>query len=193
MLPCHCSAAKRISGHSSVSNNIGVCWNVCDMVQVTPLDAAGECVQLLRQLSEAAVEAPVWRRQRPHLMVEGATYQAATDGTGTCTLALDAYVRNVGLSANQVVAVPEAGDFGIGSVLAAPEQVPLPGRLHHEVQPLANDADLPVLAKPDEDRCVTMLGGATVLQYICDCVRICTGATSHETCFLASSQLVMTR
>lgn len=134
------------------------------LAQISPLDSTADCVRLLRHLSETRLEPPVWRRSRPHLLLEGATCDApvATEGA-TCRLHVDAYVRGVPLSPNQLVTVPGAGDFAIESIRAAPELVPVQGSGsgagvagHHDT------AELPVLAEPNERRCGA-LNDASVL------------------------------
>jgi hypothetical protein len=124
-------------------------------VQVTPLNNVADCVQLLRHLTEVKVEAPLWRRNRTHLMLEGATFHP--DGSGCGTLSIDAYVRSVGLRANQLVTVPGGGDFGIDKVYSAPEQVALEvhkaGGSTRALQGHSASSELPLLAEANEDRC----------------------------------------
>ena len=129
--------------------------------QISPLDSTADCVRLLRHLSETRLEPPVWRRGRPHLLLEGATCDAppaAAEGA-PCRLHIDAYVRSVPLSPNQLVTVPGAGDFALESIRAAPELVPAQGS--GGVPPGQSTEDLPVLAVPDERRCGSVpFGGA---------------------------------
>jgi hypothetical protein len=138
-------------------------------MQVLPLNEFGDCVRLLRHLSEMRLEPHIWRRQRPHLLIEGATFEAETDAdsaTTTGRLHLDAYVRAVPLSANQLITLPGGGDFGIESICAAPELVPLDGMHAHPlaVSNSASSEGLVVLAAPDENRYVVCATVVAVTQ-----------------------------
>ena len=42
------------------------------------VDTGADCQQLLRHLGEHPASVPVWRRQRPALMIEAASYRPAT-------------------------------------------------------------------------------------------------------------------
>lgn len=90
---------------------------LASVLQVAPdcklfhVDTPDDCQQLIRHLAEHPVAPPLWRQQRPALLVEQASYQAETG-----TLCLNAYVRYAGLSANQLVTIPGAGDFQIAKI-----------------------------------------------------------------------------
>ena len=42
------------------------------------VDTGADCQQLLRHLGEHPASVPVWRRQRPALMIEAASFRPAT-------------------------------------------------------------------------------------------------------------------
>lgn len=110
---------------------------------------------LLRHLVSSKIEGPVWRRSRPHLLIEGSTFAKASPDAATGTLLVDAYVRNVGLSANRILAVPAAGDFQIDKIWAAPEQVRLKERRTGGMA-VEGDDELVLLAEADGDRCACL-------------------------------------
>lgn len=118
-------------------------------MQISPLNSVADCVQLLRHLTENTIHTPIWRRERPHLVVEGAAFQPGEAGD-TGLLTLDTYVRSVGLSANQLVTLPGGGDVNINQIFAAAEEVPL------DVGS-SRAAVLPLLAQADADRCALLL------------------------------------
>lgn len=120
-------------------------------LQVSPLDSVADCVAVLRHLVATKLDAPLWRQGRPALLVEGATFSKPAPGAAAGTLVLDGYIREAGLTANQALSVPGAGDFSIGTIWAAPEQVPLRGRTNGMVA--EPSGELPVLAAADADRC----------------------------------------
>lgn len=122
-------------------------------MQVAPLDSAADCVALLRHLVATKLEPPLWRQGRAALLLEGATFGKAAPDSPTGTLFLDAYVRQAGLTANQALSVPGAGDFNIGTIWSAPEQVPLRGRgTGGNGMAAEASGELPVLAVADDDR-----------------------------------------
>jgi hypothetical protein len=84
-------------------------------------------------------------------------FSKTTPEATTGTLLLDAYVRHVGLCANQIVAVPGAGDFNIERIWAGKEQVPQREGRHAGMVVLDEQQDLELLAQADEDKCVSHL------------------------------------
>ena len=91
-------------------------------------DTAQDMQQLLRVLADTTPQLPVWRRQRPYLLVQQAAFlptpqqqqqQQQEDTVGE--LHLTGFIRAQGLSANQLVTVPGAGDFQILRIEAAEE------------------------------------------------------------------------
>jgi pre-rRNA-processing protein TSR1 len=76
--------------------------------------------QLLRTLADSMPQLPVWRRQRPYIMVQQASFQLNEQQQQQDVqqqqlgqLRLTGYVRAQGLSANQLITVPGAGDFRV--------------------------------------------------------------------------------
>ncbi|GIL52662.1 hypothetical protein Vafri_8489 [Volvox africanus] len=107
-------------------------------------DTAADMAAVVRHLVEHPPAAPpLWRQQRPGIMVERAEYEplceesvpgpgpsaglTASPGAGAGgTLVVYGYVRGAGLSANQLVTVPGGGDFRILSI-HAPRDPNAPG------------------------------------------------------------------
>lgn len=122
-----------------------------------------DCAQLLRHLGEHRGAAPNWRRHRPALLVEAAEFRpdggaAAAEGAPG-TLLLSGYVRERGLTANQLVHLPGAGDFQIAQIDGAPPPEPL-GAVHRQPRPNfkgveamdASGGGFPVLEAADPQR-----------------------------------------
>ena len=89
-----------------------------DSYKVMAADTAVDFRQVVRHVTDSAVSAPGWRQQRAHVIAEGATYD---DARGE--LVLTGYVRHKGLTAQQLIHVPGAGDFQISRIEAAAEAV----------------------------------------------------------------------
>lgn len=95
-------------------------------IKLLAADTQQDMQQLLRCLADSTPQLPVWRRQRPYLMVQQAAFvpqqqqqqQQDLNGVagGVGELLLTGYIRAQGLSANQLVTVPGAGDFRIARV-----------------------------------------------------------------------------
>jgi pre-rRNA-processing protein TSR1 len=89
-------------------------------------DTTQDMQQLLRVLADTTPQLPVWRRQRPYLMVQQAAFapsqqQQQQQESSVGELHLTGFIRAQGLSANQLVTVPGAGDFQILRIEAAEE------------------------------------------------------------------------
>lgn len=141
------------------------------------VDSIADCSQLVRHLVDRqAPPPPTWRRQRPALMIEAAEVtpdppEAATlhpepncvkaageAASGeTVTLTLTGWVRAAGLSANQLLSIPGAGDFQIDVIQGPAEPQALGGvRARKAGRGAAHDADMggvevPVLAQADPE------------------------------------------
>ncbi|KAG2501525.1 hypothetical protein HYH03_000032 [Edaphochlamys debaryana] len=145
----------------------------------TPTDLAA----LARHLAEHPPSAPpLWRQQRPGVMVEKAEYEPEAAGPGPSSVAAAAaaagggeggaaggggvltvygFVRGTGLSANQLVTVPGAGDFRILSIHGPPDPHAVTGRhvpAHQAEKAMDVEAGAaggagpgPVVAQPDAE------------------------------------------
>lgn len=83
--------------------------------KVHTLGSTADAQQLLRHMASMHVSPPMWRRQRPSLLVQGAR-MADESPDGMCSLWLQGYVRTLALSVNQLVHVPLAGDFQLSQI-----------------------------------------------------------------------------
>jgi pre-rRNA-processing protein TSR1 len=86
--------------------------------KVMAADTAVDFRQVVRHITDSAVSVPGWRQQRSHIIAEQATYDDASS-----SLLLTGYVRHKGLTAQQLIHVPGAGDFQIAKIEAAEEPV----------------------------------------------------------------------
>lgn len=81
---------------------------------------ASDSSQLLRHVGEHKVSVPQWRRTRPSLLVQDADFVPAAGGSGDSaaggTLLLSGYVRDRGITANQLLHIPGAGDYQIDRI-----------------------------------------------------------------------------
>uniref|UniRef100_A0A383VWG4 Bms1-type G domain-containing protein n=1 Tax=Tetradesmus obliquus TaxID=3088 RepID=A0A383VWG4_TETOB len=92
-------------------------------------DNTQDMQQLLRTVADSMPQLPVWRRQRPYVMVQQASFQLNgqqqqqddQQQQQLGQLRLTGYVRAQGLSANQLITVPGAGDFRILRIEGPPD------------------------------------------------------------------------
>lgn len=89
-----------------------------DCYKVMAADTGVDFRQVVRHVTDSAVGVPVWRQQRAHVIAERAEYDDARR-----ELVLTGYVRQKGLTAQQLIHVPGAGDFQISLIEAAAEVV----------------------------------------------------------------------
>ena len=88
--------------------------------KVMAADTGVDFKQIVRHITDSSVSVPGWRQQRSHIIAEQAVYD---DVSGS--LLLTGYVRHKGLTAQQLIHVPGAGDFQIAKIEAAEEPVRL--------------------------------------------------------------------
>jgi pre-rRNA-processing protein TSR1 len=96
-------------------------------IKLMAADTQADMQQVLRVLADSTPQLPVWRRQRPYLLVQQAAFvpqqqqQQQEDGVGE--LRVTGYIRTQGLSANQLISLPGAGDFRIARIEGLQEPV----------------------------------------------------------------------
>ncbi len=133
-------------------------------------DTTADLAALARHLAEHGPSAapPLWRQQRPMLMAERAEYEPAAAGGGDGTLVLYGYVRGAGLSANQLVTVPGAGDYRIVGIHGPKDPHAGSRRLPAHQAERAMDVEEggeaaegqgPLLAQPDVEEADQLVGG----------------------------------
>jgi pre-rRNA-processing protein TSR1 len=137
-------------------------------------DNTQDMQQLLRTLADSMPQLPVWRRQRPYIMVQQANFQLNEQQQQQDEqqqqqqqfgqLRLTGYVRAQGLSANQLITVPGAGDFRILRIEGPPDPAAAAvqrqqnkggaaGAVDMDMQDAAGAAAAgPVLALPDPEQ-----------------------------------------
>lgn len=128
--------------------------------RVMNLDTLQDAVQVVRTITELPPSLPMWRQQRPFLMAEAARLvsgsSASTSAPGEepkVSLSIDGFVRALGISANQAVHVPGAGDF-LMTHISAPEDPNAARRAKGEDATMGMDAGAdggPVLMDADPE------------------------------------------
>lgn len=117
-------------------------------------DSISDCQQLLRHLAVHTPSIPIWKQQRPCLLVEHSEMEVGTSSSEveetSCAMALTGYVRYTGLSANQLITIPGAGDFQILRIEGPPDPRTL-NRQRKGDDPMGEDGSPPVLACPCEE------------------------------------------
>ena len=88
---------------------------VRDSVNCLPVDTRQDCLHLFRMLKEHKQVVPIWRKQRPFVIVDECQVSAADQGR--VRVALTGYVRGQNLSANQAFLLPGVGEFHLERVV----------------------------------------------------------------------------
>lgn len=162
-VPCRSAAKKRVE--KALSAHLSG-----DAIRTLHCDTSADALQLVRHLADLTAETPIWRQQRPNILVESADFERgvnqsdeggapSTSGTpGDCTkdtgvLKLTGYIRGALLTANQIITAPGAGDFQILRV-EGPSEPTLqswhPGKHKQggDMDMVSGEADYPILAVP---------------------------------------------
>ncbi|EGC34550.1 hypothetical protein DICPUDRAFT_34837 [Dictyostelium purpureum] len=82
-----------------------------DEPKVLPIDTVDECNQVLRYIENIHVNEIIWRKVRPYLLIEKASYIEDTK-----TVTIDGFLRGNNLSAKQIIHIPDFGDFQISKI-----------------------------------------------------------------------------
>lgn len=83
--------------------------------RIMAADTVSDFRAVLRHIADSAHDIPHWRRHRPTLMAEQASYDPSTN-----TLLLDGWIRVLGMSVNSAVHIPGIGDFQLDQIDALP-------------------------------------------------------------------------
>jgi len=85
-----------------------------DNARLLPLDEAKHVAQVLRFLSTIRIKQLSWRERRPYLLVDALSFTPSDGDVGT--LCASGYLRGGPLSANDLVYIPDFGDFRLSKV-----------------------------------------------------------------------------
>ena len=98
---------------------------VRDSVNCFGVDSRQDCLHLFRTLKEHKQIVPVWRKQRPYMLVDeckvvveaASSQQQQTNSSGKCCdVSLSGFVRGQNLSVNQVILLPGVGEYHLDRV-----------------------------------------------------------------------------
>eukprot|EP01018_Ginkgo_biloba_P009491 Gb_29644 [translate_table: standard] len=104
--------------------------------KILSADTVEDCHKLLRHFSEQRLSAPQWRNQRSFVMAQ--QVDIATD-SGSSNLLLSGFVRARGLSVNQLVHVPGAGDFQMSQIDVLEDPLPIHEHQKHKMDSMQLD------------------------------------------------------
>lgn len=94
-----------------------------DHFKIMSSDSEIDFKQIVRHLVDSSCVVPVWRQHRPQLVPQEAQFVPSSVGSSNGTLILTGYIRGKGMSVNQPIHIPSAGDFHISKIEAVPEPV----------------------------------------------------------------------
>eukprot|EP00252_Welwitschia_mirabilis_P018411 TRINITY_DN4091_c0_g1_i1.p1 TRINITY_DN4091_c0_g1~~TRINITY_DN4091_c0_g1_i1.p1 ORF type:complete len:804 (-),score=185.76 TRINITY_DN4091_c0_g1_i1:137-2548(-) len=107
--------------------------------KIMPADSLDDCQKLIRHLCEKRLAAPQWRNQRPFVVADQVQSSGSEQEKGLCTLILSGYVRSRGLSVNQLVYVPQVGDFQLSQIDVLKDPFRMNERKKHDIDEMQLD------------------------------------------------------
>lgn len=91
---------------------------VKDSIGIFSVDTVADIQQMFRALKEQKQIIPLWRQNRPYIIVDKTEILHNKAEDGNCSVAVSGYIRGQNLSVHQVFHVPMIGDYHISKVEA---------------------------------------------------------------------------
>lgn len=90
-----------------------------DEPKLLPMDNKQEIVQVIRFLSSTKLKTIAWREVRPYLFADNIQYQEDPSGNGT--LSVSGFLRGRSINVNNLVHIPNWGDFQLKQIDGVPD------------------------------------------------------------------------
>ena len=119
------------------------------------MDDASDCLKALRLISSQRPKSIHWRDRYPYLIGDRMEYQNSSIPNESGTLLVSGYIRGSALSANQLIHIPEYGDFQIEKIVSCPLQSSS-SKNKDDSNGMTCDSEL-ILDTPDQDRQESLL------------------------------------
>ncbi|XP_048269469.1 pre-rRNA-processing protein TSR1 homolog [Bombus terrestris] len=111
----------------------------------TPIDA----FNILRRIGTRKQRTVSYRNNRAQLLGEEAVFKCNENSTELGTLMISGYLKNVPLSVNGLVHIPELGDFQISQIDAPGDPYPVEKKLKKDCNAMDDEPSTRVLARAD--------------------------------------------
>lgn len=97
--------------------------------KVFQLDTPTDAFNVLRRIGTQKQKTISYRNKRAHLLAEEIKFKSNEDSTELGTLMISGYLRNVPLSVNSLIHIPEFGDFQMSQIDASEDPYPMEKKL----------------------------------------------------------------
>lgn len=97
--------------------------------KVFQLDTSTDAFNVLRRIGTQKQKTISYRNKRAHLLAEEIKFKSNEDSTELGTLMISGYLRNVPLSVNSLIHIPEFGDFQMSQIDASEDPYPMEKKL----------------------------------------------------------------
>ncbi|XP_068985544.1 pre-rRNA-processing protein TSR1 homolog [Bombus flavifrons] len=117
--------------------------------KVLQLDTPTDAFNVLRRVGTQKQRTVSYRDKRPHLLAEEIKFKCNENSTELGTLMISGYLRNVPLSVNGLVHIPELGDFQMSQIDAPEDPYPVEKKLRKQCNAMDDEPSTRVLERAD--------------------------------------------
>ncbi|XP_060829692.1 pre-rRNA-processing protein TSR1 homolog [Bombus pascuorum] len=117
--------------------------------KVLQLDTPTDAFNVLRRVGTQKQRTVSYRDKRAHLLAEEIKFKCNENSTELGTLMISGYLRNVPLSVNGLVHIPELGDFQMSQIDAPEDPYPMEKKLRKHCNAMDDEPSTRVLERAD--------------------------------------------
>lgn len=117
--------------------------------KVLQLDTSIDALNVLRRVGSQKQRNVSYRNKRAHLLAEEMKFKCNEDSTEVGTLMVSGYLRDVPLSVNGLIHIPEFGDFQITQIDAPEDPYPLEKKERKHCNAMDDEPSIRVLERAD--------------------------------------------
>ncbi|XP_033320128.1 pre-rRNA-processing protein TSR1 homolog [Bombus bifarius] len=120
--------------------------------KVLQLDTPTDAFNVLRRVGTQKQRTVSYRDKRAHLLAEEIKFKCNENSTELGTLMISGYLRNVPLSVNGLVHIPELGDFQMSQIDAPEDPYPVEKKLRKHCNAMDDEPSTRVLERADPEK-----------------------------------------
>lgn len=144
------SFKKQVDIRKSIQNSLTP-WFTNEKLH--SLDSAQDGLLVVRTIGNQKMRQISMRDYRPHLIAEHIAMDVSSEGSDSGTLCITGYLRGQSLSANDLMHLPQWGDYKISKIELAQEPIPLKKEKSHVMKDaIAPYSPMKLLEEPDQNQ-----------------------------------------
>ncbi|XP_033185375.1 tsr1 ribosome assembly factor [Bombus vancouverensis nearcticus] len=120
--------------------------------KVLQLDTPTDAFNVLRRVGTQKQRTVSYRDKRAHLLAEEIKFKCNENSTELGTLMISGYLRNVPLSVNGLIHIPELGDFQMSQIDAPEDPYPVEKKLRKHCNAMDDEPSTRVLERADPEK-----------------------------------------